>query len=476
MNLIILKRLLKNPSLVLGLLIFTFTIIGAVYFYKERVIYIDSAYYVFNMINNGIPNAEHNRYALFIYQLLPWALLKLNFSIPLILKTFSFSHILIHAIAFSILIKLKQQRIALLLALMQIICYRECFYLCVNETSLAITSSLLLSGILRTYKENKNQILLQISCFLCILIATFSHPMAALVVPFVLIYQFITTPVINKSLTIICFREFIAILIIKHFTNSSSSYETELYEQIKNSAGIISNLSEVYSFKYFAGGINLKSNFIQLYCVPLIGFISSTVYCIHKKKYLLTFFLIISNIGLWLIIIILFNRGDANMFMEKNFAPWILISLYPFIDIQIQRNKIKILSFLILIYSINAMYCIYEASKPYTNRYKIVENILVRESTINHHKVLIQDSLVNHDIWLGTWALPYETLLMSKVLNIPNSSIRIYKNEEAINKELYRTDLFLGADFIPPLPANYLLNQKYFKLSEEKYYHKNINP
>jgi hypothetical protein len=31
--------------------------------------------------------------------------LKLNFSIPLILKTFSFSHILIHAIAFSILIK-----------------------------------------------------------------------------------------------------------------------------------------------------------------------------------------------------------------------------------------------------------------------------------------------------------------------------------------------------------------------------------
>ena len=469
MNLMIFKKLVKNQSTRLGLLIFTCVLIGSIYFYKERVMYIDSAYYVFNMINNGIPNVEHNRYALFLYQLLPWALLKLNFSIPLILKTFSFSHILIHAIAFSILLKIKQNKIALLLALMQIICYRECFYLSVNETSLAITSSLLLSGLLRTAKEYKNQILLRFLCFFYILTAIFSHPMAALIVPFVLFYHFITTPLVNKSLTIICISAFLAVLIIKHLTSSSSSYETELYEQIKNSGAIISNLSEVYSFKYFAGGINLKSNFIQLYCAPLIGFIVSSFYWIRKKKYLLTSFLIISNIGLWLIVIILFNRGDGNMFMEKNFAPWIFISLYPFIDIQIQKNKTKILSFLILIYSVNAMYGIYEASKPYTKRYKIIENILVSESTINHHKLLIQDTLVNHDIWLGTWALPYETLLMSKVLKVPNSSIRIYKNEESINKELKRTDLFLGADFIPPLPANYLLNQNFFELFEEKY-------
>ena len=84
MNLMIFKKLVKNQSTRLGLLIFTCVLIGSIYFYKERVMYIDSAYYVFNMINNGIPNVEHNRYALFLYQLLPWALLKLNFSIPYI--------------------------------------------------------------------------------------------------------------------------------------------------------------------------------------------------------------------------------------------------------------------------------------------------------------------------------------------------------------------------------------------------------
>lgn len=469
MNLIILKKLIKTPSIALGLLIFTFCIIGSIYFYKERVIYIDSAYYVFNMINNGIPNAEHNRYALFLYQLLPWAFLKLNFSIPLVLKTFSFSHILIHALAFSILVKIKQNKIALLMALMQIICYRECFYLSVNETSLAISSSLLLSGLLRYTKESKNQFIIGLLSFVCIIIAIFSHPMASILIPFILAYYALSNSIINKPIIAICFGSFIVVLLIKFLTSSSSSYETDLYEQIKNSASIISNIKDVYSFKYFAGGFNIKSNFIQLYIVPLIAFVFGLIYNLNKKKYLLTTFVLLSNIGLWLITIILFNRGDGNMFMEKNFAPWILISIYPLIDVNLQLNKIKVLYFLILSYSINSLYGIYEASKPYTTRYKIIENILVNESKQNQHKLIIQDSLVNHDIWLGTWALPYETLLMSKVLKIPNSSIRIYKNEEQINKELQRTDLFLGADFIPPLPATYLLNQKYFKLSEEKY-------
>jgi hypothetical protein len=467
---IILKKLIEKPNIALGLFIFVFTIIGALYFYRERVIYIDSAYYVFNLINNGIPNAEHNRYALFLYQIIPWALLKLNFSIPLILKAFSFSHILIHAIAFSILVKIKQNKIAILLALMQIICYRECFYLSVNETSLAITASLLLSGLLRYSEARKNIFLSGLLFFACIFIAILSHPMALLIIPFVLFYFTISSSVINKSIIATCFSSFLIVIVIKYFISSSSSYETELYDQIKKSSDIILNLPNIYSFKYFAGGLNFNSNFIQLYFIPLLGFIVSIIYYFSIKRYLLASFLIAGNIGLWLIIIILFNRGDGNMFMEKNFAPWILISLYPFIDIQIQKNKSKmLLHFLIVVYSINSILGIYEASKPYTKRYEIIENILVSESKTNRHKLIIQDSLVNHDIWLGTWALPYETLLMSKVLEIPNSSIRIYKNEESINKEINRTDLFLGADFIPPLPASYLLNQKYFKLFEEKY-------
>ena len=41
--------------------------------------------------------------------------------------------------------------------------------------------------------------------------------------------------------------------------------------------------------------------------------------------------------------------------------------------------------------------------------------------------------------------------------------------KESINKELNRTDIFLGADFFPVLPATYMLNQAYFKLEEKAY-------
>ena len=69
----------------------------------------------------------------------------------------------------------------------------------------------------------------------------------------------------------------------------------------------------------------------------------------------------------------------------------------------------------------------------------------------------------------GTWALPYETLLLSKIKKIPKTTIRVYKNEPKINKELNRNDIFLGADFMAVLPATYLLNQNYFELEKTTY-------
>jgi hypothetical protein len=295
--------------------------------------------------------------------------------------------------------------------------------------------------------------------------------MAMLIIPFLLVYHILIFSKVKAMKTILfaCLLEFAIIVVIKKFISKESSYEIELYQQIINSPDIIKNLFEVYSFKYFAGGFNLNSNFIQLYFIPLLCLISSIIYFVIQKKYWLGAFLITGNIGLWLVIVILFNRGDGNMFMEKNFAPWILIALFPLIDIRANRKLKNYSIVFIAIYSLNSILGIIKASQPYTYRYHLIEKILLAESKIKQNKIIIQDSLVNHDIWLGTWALPYETLLMGKVMKIPNSSIRIYKNEEIINKELNRTDLFLGADFIPPLPATYLLNQKYFKLSEQKY-------
>ena len=457
-----------------GIALFTILCILAIYWYKERVLYIDSAYYAFNLFNNGYPAAEHNRYALYLYQLIPWGLFEMGASVPITLRVYSVCHILLHALAFFLLLRMKQPRLAALLLVMQVIGYRECFFLTVNETALAISATSLLAGLLNLRADaNRWSWSDNILSALCILIALFSHPMAMVLLPFVIGFHFIrqvkNTTVKQQSWQLIATMAIL--VIIKKLLSNGSGYEDDLYAQLNQTWHIITHLSDIYSFKFFTGEFKLQGAFFRIYWVPSLLFLLGIGLIIAKKDWKVLAYQLLASIGLWLLIIIFFNRGDGTIFMEKNFTPWIFVALYPlayYIKIDENRSPWPALASVVLIYLVSFS-GIFNVSDMYSKRLYLMDQ-LITEKAEGHSKLLIQDSTVNHDEWLGIWALPYETLLLSKVKDIPNVSARIYRNDSTINKELHRTDIFLGADFIPVLTAEYLLNQKVFPLKEETYY------
>lgn len=455
----------------IGGILFTALGIVSLLLYKERVLYVDSAYYAFNMINEGHPAAEHNRYAMYIYQFIPWIMLKLHAPVPVILKAFSLCHILLHALAFVVLLRFRQYGLAALLAIMQVLSYRECFFLAVNETALAISSSLMLAGLLNHYKSSPISFLQVLWCLLCILVALFSHPMAMVLIPFVAIYHFIQYPAGNKSKPVILVISFVMLFLVKKMLSHTSSYESDLYAQLKNSLQILSHLGQVYSFNFFFGEFKINAYFFNIYLIPLALALIAIWKLWHIGQPRLLIFYVLSILGCWFLIVILFNRGDGNMFMEKNFTPWVMIALYPWTHLlRYEAGRIPavpaIVCAFIIIYS---MFGISRVTPMYRKRQELMQQLITEKNPTKAPKLLLQDSMVDHEKWLAIWALPYETLLMSKVLGIPNVTARIYRNEEAINKELGRPDIFLGADFMPPLPATYLLNQRYFKLEEKPY-------
>ena len=95
---------------------------------------------------------------------------------------------------------------------------------------------------------------------------------------------------------------------------------------------------------------------------------------------------------------------------------------------------------------------------------------LITVKNQGYSRLILQDSTVNHDEWLGIWALPYESILLSKVKNIPVVTAKIYHNEESINKELYRKDIFIGADFIPVLPDTFLIKNPVLRPKQDLYH------
>lgn len=457
----------------LGILVFAILGIASIVYYRERVIYVDSAYYVFNMFNKGLPTAEHNRYALYLYQFIPWIFFKFGAPITLVLKLYSICHILLHALALFFILRLKKYKIALLLIVMQIIAYRECFFLAVNETALVISASLVLYALLQRHLEKPfSKPAFLIYTFLCVSVALLAHPMAMIVLPFVVLMHGLQTKknfLKHEALSV--FISFLLAFIIKKSVSEASGYEDDLFNQLNSIGQIFANFSEVYSFKFFYGEFKLQSYFFKVYIMPLLLIPVIIGIHIRYKYYLELLAYLISMMGLWLLIIVLFNRGDGNIFMEKNYTPWVMVSLFPLLYLPIERIKynigiVSVITISILAYS---FYGVYEVTPMYEKRLYLMDRLITEKNPSKANKLLIQDSTVNHDEWLGIWALPYETILLSKVKGMPSTTAKIYNNEDRINKELNRDDIFLGADFIPVLPADYLIRYKEFKIPNQKY-------
>lgn len=458
----------------LGYTLFALLTIAALWLYKERVLYVDSAYYAFNMLNEGHPVAEHNRYALYIYQLLPWAMMKAGFAVSIVLRTYSVSHILLHIIAFIILLRIRQPLLALILLIMQIIGYRECFFLTVNETALAISATLTLAGCLSYFKTKQTPVYLQfISYITCIGIGFFSHPMAMIIIPFVIAYHWINQGNFNNDLKqiLILFLSLIVVFICKKLISKESGYENDLFAQLGNTTQILSNLKDVYSFKFFTGEFKLQAYFFSIYIMPT----ALAVYCIFRyireKQYRQLAFYLLSIISFWFIIIIFFNRGDGNIFMEKNFTPWILVAIYPLKDLlKIDGEYLKTSQLIVFVAIIGySIFGVLKVTPMYQKRMYLMDDLITVKNE-GKSKLILQDSMVNHEEWLGIWALPYESILLSKVKKLPPVTAKIYHNEKQINKELYRKDIFIGADFIPVLPDTFLIRNPELRPKQDLYH------
>ena len=108
-------------------------IMGAI-FYKERALFCDAAYRIFNVINFSRFDVPGDRYGAFIVQVLPYIARKLHLSINVILFFYGTSYYLFYFSIVAILVyRYKQYSLAILMALFNFLFVSES-YLWVSET------------------------------------------------------------------------------------------------------------------------------------------------------------------------------------------------------------------------------------------------------------------------------------------------------------------------------------------------------
>jgi len=450
---------------------FLLSAILAVYFYKERILYIDSAFQIFQILNFENFNIEASRYGVVFTQILPLLAIKLGLSLKSILIITSLSFILINYLVFLLCYKVfKEKSVSFIIPATLIVGISHGFFYTFTETYQAIVFLVAFYAWINTkfveLKTIKNNIFNIFIAFLLFLQSFFCHPVAMFPALIIIGYHIVYYNQFKNIQLYILIFVVVFVSFAKLKLTGTSSYEGELFSNILKSPGLLLALFSHYSAKYFLSRI-----FLNIYFVTFIFTIVLFIHYILKKKCKLLIYWIISSFVFWCILVLTFYQGGDDIAMEKVFAPFSLIIIIPFAkEIVFSNNKYKLhksLAFIGIV--VLGFIFILKSGNLYEKRISYMQKILKNTELENTNKFLVEQKKLK-PIMRIPWAVSIETLLLSAIETPDNQrTIYVTSNKKdfsdidiTIPNQLFVTSFWLNWQYNS-------LNKKYFKLKPCKY-------
>jgi hypothetical protein len=418
----------------------------------------DAGYMSFNLINEKTFAIEHQRFSFIYLQSLPLLLVQLNLSLKVILLVMSIWSTLLYGLIAWVLVKVFDElTLALFWIAMLIMPFKALFHFALCESFMSIGFSILVLGYLLYL--NKKKSIHQKNEFIVLLVLVLStlffHPSSILYLVIVGWYYFLNHGFDSH------FKKFIYSMafgvILYWFLKPSTGYDDTILNHFF-SKSVISNLYESYLFDYLHG--NWKG-FYFFFTLLLWGV---CIYFVVLKKYWVALLYVLSVLMVLLICAIVYHKGDSAYFMEKNLAPFCMAILIPIHYIIKQNDKSWVtLILVVFVFAVNLIQ-LYKMGMGFTERTEKIESLVNLMATKGIKKGVFSKGVYHYSENVGIWTLPYETLMLSRLKFEQTVTVFGASNAQDKLMEIGDENVFLGADFFPPLPLEKLhFNEKYFK-------------
>ena len=452
--------------ILLGHLSFLVLLVASVYYYKERVLYSDTAFQLFKIINFEKINVEAYRYGAISPELPVLIGMKLGFSLKSLVITFSVAFVALYYLVFLLCIKLfKNTTAALSVIFTLIICISESFFFPVTETQQSLVFSVLLFAILQ-YTSFRNSLVPILLASAVILVSFLAHPVAIYPLAFIIGYSAIDKKQLRSIMPYALLALVIGLAVAKVVLTNENSYEGKFFSELFKAPSNISNLSDLYSTNFFTNRI------YGLYLWVVVFEFILILYLIFKKEYLKLSWQLGTFIFFLAITLLTYNKGDSDMLMERAFMPLALLTSIPLLNEILGNNKrhnILKLTFLTVV-AFSSFNRIYVQGKVFRERTRFNTELLAKMSKLPNRKFVVQSGELQKHYYTG-WSYSFETLMLSSITdNIPQQTIFPANDLHQITKYTTNTsNVFLGADFWMEWNID-KLNHKYFNLSKEMPY------
>lgn len=459
-------------ELLLGHAVFAALLLLAWTFAYERMLYMDSAYYLFKFIQDGnLIYDEGQRYTGILARILPWIALGNGASLSVVLVSYSLNFILLYYVIWFIATRFTtpdRLHLALAVPLLLLVGLREGFYHPVAEPQIGMV----FCGLLFTWMVGAPERFPKLSrigwlviSLVIVALCFFCHPVTVFVAVFIIAFSQEVKGKLLHWETGALLAVTVSLYLLKMAMTPADSYEGDQFAQLKTAFSTLGGIADVYSFRFF-----IRTAFL-LHLPGLAVLVWLTVHYSRQRNWNRLGVLLGSTLTFLVVTIVVYHRGDSDIMMEKNFMP---LSAFPLLALLYEMRSMPQRRLIMTGLAVLLGWCLVGVafrSGSYTNRLNTLTEMLqdCKEQNVNK-AVIITEGRIGERLMVP-WALSVETLMLSS-LNSPNNSRTLYAQttgEEARRlanetrpDQLLFTNFWLHYD-----PKS--LNGRYFNLRNAPY-------
>jgi len=405
--------------LVLGLLAFIF--------YKERIIFLDAAYYLFHLVKDSFFNIEHNRWPTIFTQVLPLIARKFQAPLHIVMISYSLGFILYFALIFYLcLYRLQQPVFALILLLFNVLMVADTFYWIQSEFPTGIAFAILYFALVSRFSEGEEVPRWVWMLMLPMLLTTvFFHPLMILVIGFAAVFLMIHHWE-DKRIRRMMVETLVALPLFYLMKSIffTSPYESQNMSMLGNFVKYWPNYLAVPSHQEYLS--YLIRDFYLL--IPL--FIWVLLHYARKKNWLKFALLFFGVLGYQMLVNVSYAETKFQFHLENQSLPVSFFLLLAWCtDVLPDLNKGLSIALLSLVLALQCTHIAWVHDK-FTHRLEW-ERAFMRETKDRQpSKLILQETEAHRDDLIMTWATSFEIWLLSTIENGETRSLMVDDNPE----------------------------------------------
>ncbi|MES2628250.1 MAG: hypothetical protein V4616_04705 [Bacteroidota bacterium] len=458
------ENILKN----IGYGYFAVFLAFAIYFFKERVIYIDSANQTFGMINSGSFEIFVGRYSMVFSQLLPLAAIKLGLSLRAVLLTYSASFVLVYAFCYYLCVDRLKNTAAGLVIVASFLSASHTFFHTLSESLQLIAFGALLFAWLSHLKQRNNLAGIKfwewaVTIFL-LLLNFFIHPVAFFTVVFLFVYVFFDYLLTFNKTAWILLCGWVLVFVLKALIFTKGSHDEQFLSELKNTGSLIGQLHKLYPVTF------IKTRFFRLFLIPTLLWIIVQLLWIRRKDWKKIVLINAYILGFFILSLIIYNKGDSDHGMERTFLPFLFMIAIVFFDegIAYLRNgnrtarlaAIPVMAVVIVSCFSNILH----AAPLFSNRTRLLEAYIDLVRCEPESKFVMKANTVDTEPLVVAYGTALETMMLSALDNPAHTkSIFIDRDSIVAQHPALQNDQFYFTNYWPIRNA-VEVNKQYFSI------------